>query len=790
MPEYTNEASAWQERTRPVSAHEFLAPLCTQWKSLFAAAEKAKEAFDVIAYQCDSFFTKSGDFMWKPSYKDKFIGQGLADPKFKISINKAFDIVAIIGPYLFWKYPQVRVRTADPFEITPEGIDALLQDLVPPDLDPAAREQLQQQALQDAQAREQYDTAIANLRNQLMEKYLNYSQHEQPGGGLAKEVEIAVTESLIKGRACLWTTSYQCPGSGRRLTSRRWYNVDDLLIDPDSRDPNLTDAKWIALRHDDLVSDFERLLGLPPGTCTHANYESSTSLATGKNLSTRAARKNGSTANRIVWYEVWSKMGVGNRLSYPDGDGERLTSISPVLHDSFDEVVGDYAYLVVADGLPYPANAPSWIFRDPHSNEPLATDDDIRDAFQWRTAGYGPHFPCYLDFRWPVELIDYYKTYGSSWPIAPLAPALGPLTILNILASSFTEQAYENRKTIIAYLESAAKELKTALTSSDNPAMLPLNDMAGKSISDMIQFLQRPEMNRDIMDAIPFIENMIEQRTGLPAWMYAQETSKERSATAARSKDEKVAIRPDKMAQDVSRALTESAESEKFLAAWTVTGRDVAPLFGAYGAALWDKLIVEEDPEVLVREMRCTIEASDHRKPNRERLMANLQESLQFLLPILQAYAVDTGDTNPLNQFLSAMNLAMEEKIMPMLGPWRPEPDPQQAAAQQVMAQLEQAKLEAEVMGKQADAAKKQADQQSAAITMQAEDDQHQQQMIHNEESHDQELSHKQDVFNLELQNQRQEAKIKLDSAAALAATQLRAKAAQSQQTTISHTKG
>jgi len=796
---YQNEATgALLDRPRveprSSSAREFLEPLVKQWvDGMIPAAREAKKAFNTIAFQCDSFFSKQSGFMWKDAYKSDYIGKDIQTPKFMVTINKAFELVALFGPYLFWKYPQVFIQTPESLEYTPELFGDPNDEQV---------QQIYQQVMQQQQA----DKARADMRNKMMEMYLNYSQKEQPGGGLKSHVEVAITEALVKGRSCLWVEGYQFPGSQRRLTQSRWRTVDDLYIDPDARCPFLTDAKFIILEHDDDCRDVERKFDLPRNYLKgRGDYASAGNRANSK--TTREARKQEGQRDRKIWYEIWSKGGVGTRLT---GDNNRDRSLSPALHNMFDDVVGDFAYLCVAEGIPFPLNAPSHMFRD-ENNNPTATDEEVQAMFQWRAADYGPPFPCYSDARWPVAILDFYRTYSSCWPIAPLAPALGELTILNILAAAFTEQAYENRKSVLAYLESEKKAVEKALASSDNPVHIAINDTAQRSIGDMIQFLNRPEMNKDLRDAIPFVERLFEQRTGLNEFLYAMQSTQDRTARGVAAKEEKASIRPEKMSGDVADFLTQRAELEKFLAGWTVSGQDLAPLLGDVGSQFWDQLIAQEDPEVVVREMRCTVQANDHRKPNQERLLANMQQSLQFLLPILQEYAQITGDSQPLNQFLASMNRAMEDKIMPQLGSYRPEPDEQAQQMQQMQMQLEQAKLQAEVQGKQLDVQNKQIEAQKAQVELQTaavsgqvesaqkqlelqfkqqesvqsldfDNAQHEQELVQDQETFEQDLRQKQIEAALKIAGMQAQADIKLDSAREQARIQARRAQAPTQQ--------
>lgn len=715
---------------------EILRPIVNQWLRMIDEGKDAKRPFTTIARQCTAFFRKASGFMWKGQFKQDFLPT-VSPPKFMVTINKAFELVALFGPYLFWKYPQVKIKPYDPVELD-QAIFASEEEF---------------QAYQQEEARE---NGVRRTRCALMQHYLNYSQKEQPGGGLARHAEMAITEALVKGRSCLWAYAYQPPASERWLTGRKFYSVDNLIIDPDAQDPLLRDAKWIALEHWDTHQDVERKFKLRRGSLKRAAIAESAGHA-GAYVSdaANADRRQGKSHDMVRWYEIWSKGGVASRMNA--ADNAIPTALDGRLHDAFDEIVGDYAYLCVAENIPYPLNCPSNKLRDPVTNEAIASDEEVHAMFAWRSVDYGPEFPCHADDRWPVTVLDFYRDPDCAWPIAPLAPALGELITLNVLISAFVDQAYENRKNIIAYLESEAEQLEKAINSTDNPAFVKLKGVQMKSVSDLIQYLKRPEMNNDLIAAIQYVSELFDKRTGLTEFLYAVTRTQSRSARDVAAKEEKASIRPEKMSQDVAAWLTESAELEKFLAGWTVVGKYIEPLMGRWGAKFWDELIANDDPEIVVREMRATIEANDVRKPNRDRLLANIQDMLQFFLPLAQQYARDTGDTEPINKFLSAIDDALEDKIAPQFGPWRPQPDPEAQQQQQQLAQLEQAKLQAEAAIKQTEAQLKQLDVQKAQMELQGEGQDLQQQQIRSQ------LEMQLQQMRGELDLNQQEAKNRLD---------------------------
>jgi hypothetical protein len=88
-------------------------------------------------------------------------------------------------------------------------------------------------------------------------------------------------------------------------------------------------------------------------------------------------------------------------------------------------------------------------------------------------------------------------------------------------------------------------------------------------------------------------------------------------------------IRPDYMAGKVEDWMTEAADMEKLCCRWFVEAEDVSGMFGQAELMLWDRLIVNEDPEQIVREMRATVAANSTRKPDKSRDTQNMQQLMQ-----------------------------------------------------------------------------------------------------------------------------------------------------------------
>jgi len=436
----------------------------------------------------------------------------------------------------------------------------------------------------------------------------------------------------------------------------------------------------------------------------------------------------------MEWYEVWSKVGVGPRTK----------DLNHQMVDAFDQQVGDDAYLVVAPGVPFPLNAPP----EKYFGDNPATSDEVKDMFKWRCTNFGAEFPCNKDNRWPVARLSYNPILNSPWPLAPLAPGLGELIALNVLTSSYVDQAWNNRQQILAYVESATISLQEALNSDAAFVKVPLNDNINSNINEVMQFLQRPAANTDQLAAIQMMAAAFDRRVGLSELHYGESKTQVRVAADSRQKSDAVNIRPEKMSGDVARFLTDASQLEMFLAVMHVQGVDLTHLLGGFGASQWDQYFGQMPIEQLMREAKATVEASEVRRPNKERDTANVQALQQFLLPALQQYAQSTTDTKPINQLIEMMSEAMELAGEPIqLPPWQPPVNEEQQQIQQQSQQLDMQKTAAETEAKNAAAKKAMADAAATMIKTQIPggmigEMEHEQNMRQKEELHEQLLAH------------------------------------------------
>ena len=202
-----------------------------------------------------------------------------------------------------------------------------------------------------------------------------------------------------------------------------------------------------------------------------------------------------------------------------------------------------------------------------------------------------------------------------------------------------------------------------------------------------------------------------------------------------------------------------------------IRGEHLRHLLGEWGAQQWDMLFEQMDMDTLLRECRATVESSEIARPNKTRDTANIQSLQQYLMPLLQRFAQETGNSGPLNEFFEKIADAMDMSEPPVQLPdWRPPVDQQQEQIQQMSQQVQLEKEKAEAMFKQASAqkaivdaglgqARTQDTQVDTAIKVAEhaipkqllEEESHQSRIRREDEEHYQSLEHKQQDHALDL---------------------------------------
>lgn len=633
-------------------------PLVNAWEGAIKAAEKTQEPWRTTANICREFYSGSVGFMWDSKFRNKYL-RNMPETKFEITIAKAFELVSIVGPTLMWNYPG-RIAT---------GYEKLQ---IPAEFwgDPNLAQQWQQS----------YSSELATntARNELMQHYLNYSQREQPGGGLKTDCQMAIIDSLITGRGVIRVDPYEPVGGPGKLTGGFYVKPDNLLIDPDCSRANLTDASWIAIKHCQPHWRVERQFGWPAGSLK-GKSKTISRMGAANQSQDKSMRGQQESQDLVEWYEVFSKCGAGQRFK---------SCNLPEWKDALEQI-GDYCYLAIIPGSNEILNLRTEFIE-------TASMDQVKAAIDWPT-------PYYKDGRWPVALLDYWLIPDKPWPMAPLAMGLGELIFLNVFISSLADKIFQDGLVKAAIRTEVAEDAIAKLTSYKHE-VLSLNPAIAGNINELVSYLQRPQTNFDAFRMVEYVSMMFDKRVGLTELMYGMNQGGKVSRTAADAniKGEAVSVRPEFMASQVEAWQTEIANLERIAAGWHVSGETLTPLLGQMGGQLWTQLITDSDPIVFLREMRMRIEANSIRKPNKSKENQNIQQLGAFLLPMLQWYAQTTGNTEPLNGFLNSAGRAIDQDVDAWLLPPinQQQPSEEEMMAQQEAQELEKAKRVADVQGR------------------------------------------------------------------------------------------
>lgn len=625
-----------------------------QWISKIMSAKEVKEKrFQKDADEGMKFFAGPYDWLYKEGTfkKDRhFRSAGGEDdeneigaPRFQMTLNKAAELVQIFGPVLYHNNPN-RMATPREYPLPGSDIQAIFGQ------DPAAMMMFQQAGMQGMQLR-----AIDSVRAKLLEYYLNYTPNALD---LKTESRWGIVEALIMGAGCLWTERYVPPTGGPVMVGSFYDSTNNLLIDPDCK--NYKQAKWISRKRVRPLWEVEREFGYPPGYLKGTMESASAKAIAESHPDGSYLRATGQTCDLIVYHEIYSKCGIGGRLA---GIDPKYSEIA--------ERFGDHVYLAVANGLPHPLNVPSGIF----DMEAEAGFQEAYRRVQWP-------IPYWADGTWPVSILGFHWIPNDPWPMSHLAPGMGELKFLNWAYSYVAGKIRISCRDFIAILEEASASVEEAVLRGSDYERIKIKGSAGKSIKDLVQFLQHPQFNMDIWRVIEAIGEQFEKRAGLTELAYGVSSRQDRSATESATKRDQMNVRPDDMANRVEDWMTEVARKEAIGARFLLTGKDVQSICGPMGAMMWDQFITPSNPAELLYSLEYRIEAGSVRKPNRERDAANATALIQQLGPFYQQIALSAGLTGPWNEVVTVWCKANDIKADKLLLPVLPVPAPAPAAPQ------------------------------------------------------------------------------------------------------------
>lgn len=610
--------------------------ICAAWRSkIDMALEAKKEQFQNIADECQRYYNGPYNFMYGSKESSVRIvevrSESAGAPSFCMTLNLPAETVQLFGPALYHRNPN---RMVSPRKAPDIPDSAFGQFAMTP----------QYQMLN---AFEQQMRATDVGRAAVYEAYLNFTPSALD---LKTQMRYAVDEAIIKGCSTLWAETYTPPGSNVTMVGNWYDTVDNLVMDPDAE--TMEECTWYARRCVHPVWEVEQMYGLPRGTLKGNRESTSRTAETVANTNGAYKRRQGMTNDLIVYWKVYSKMGMGNLL-----DG------APKEMDADLKKLGQYCYLVVCNECDYPLNLP------PRLQElgPAVARDFVR----WPT-------PFWADGGMPFTPIYFHTASRQVWPKSHIGFALGELQFLNWAYSFVASKIKNSCRDFLVVPKSLEEEWKQQLMSGRDLAMLQIPPEMLETFAQHVKFLQHPAMNGDIIRVMEMVQRAYQDRTGTTELMYGNSPASHRSATETQVKADQMHLRPDDMANKLEDQMSAAARKEAMVMRRHLGTSDMLPVLGPKGAWLWEHAVLKSPPEKSIHELEFRIEAGSSRKPNRERNAANAGEAVKTFFQPLFDYGMQTGDMNPINSVIGMWAKANDvpPEGMMLLGPPPMQPAP------------------------------------------------------------------------------------------------------------------
>lgn len=686
------------------------------WAGRFEACKQYKEPWQAIADECEMFYSAACGFLWDPKYRARFWGNRDIDPTFRITIARAFEIVALFGPSLYWENATRNAIPNEFIQIPPELFGNVQQD-------PQAQ-QMYQQAMQQHQSEQMQRTMAAALQERILNKTPDLL-------GLHKHSRKGCVDLLITGRGILQTQPYRHPGSQRNLVGSFYVNPAFHYVDPDCEDAD--EAHYQVLERREPYWEVERRFGLyPAGVLRNAAGSESAShqgAMWGENAAVSAyGQQTGHARDMITYYEVYSRQGVGIR----DMEGW----IQHPYATTVERLVGDNCFLAFCPGVPYLLNCPDWAFE-------RESAEQIKARFAWPITYW-------TEAKFPFSFVDAYPRKrpdgraGYAYPLSVMAPGLGELKAMNVLICSLLYGVWMDSRTIVAVLESAKDDMEKALTSASDWAMVRLEGL-NDDINKLVQYVKRQGANPDIWHIISMLAESFDRRVGVSELLYGKQGSATpRNAADVNARQANTSIRPQDLARRVADWQREVARKEAYGTWYVCQAQDLSDILGQTGAMMWDKFVKQQPGEKIIRQIDYRIEASSMQRPDLQRDGENLRNFMQAFAAPLQM-TLQAGQVGPMNGLIDLFGKVTGMKVDGLkVQPPPPPPDPSQtpeAQAEQMKMQMEQQKAQTLLQLEQAKAQlQAQIDQQRAAQELQQDQQRHQQEMVQDQQVHQQEM--------------------------------------------------
>jgi hypothetical protein len=642
-----------------------LRPIPVNWLKKIEQAQKHKKPFSDDAWEAMQFFAGDPDFMWRDNYArgERGYNKGVDPPAFRMQVNRVWEAVRIFAAVIHHRNPTRAVSAREYPIIGPALLGIQPQPPVPqmgPDGQPVMGPDGQpvmmpdpgimayQQGLQQQSMMWEKRKVVAKL----LEDYLNYTPNELD---LKRHSRKVVEEAFIKGAGVWWHELYQPPGSSVRFAGSFFDSIDNLVWDPDADE--FEDIRWAARRRIQPIDEVAAKFGLSREDL-QGHVESYASRAEENERGYQSRQRKGQTNDLIVYWEIYSKTGFGDRLKDADKD----------LRGKFDSL-GQNCYIVVAEGVDFPLNCPPSMLQEEVDESGIP--QQLFMSAQWP-------IPFWTEpGGWPFTLLAWHGKPGYSWPISLIRPGIGELRFINWAMSFLATRIATSAQTLIGVSKAADPDLKAKLLEKSEGGfkIVEISEAIGRNVNDVISVFNMPGVTADMYNIIAQVTQLFDRRVGLTELIYGMTSSQMRSAAEASVKGEQISVRPDDYANILESALSDVARKEALLARWLIYPQDVAPLLGPMAAQAWQLHVQAEDPDAIVREYDYRVEAGSARKPNIATRTENMQNFMSVVMPIAQGM-VQAGQPQLFNSIMAQWGRINQMDVSEFQIPPPPPPPP------------------------------------------------------------------------------------------------------------------
>jgi hypothetical protein len=631
---------------------EILKYTATVWLDKISKAYKHKRSFNDDAWEARNFFDGEANWFWKDQYARSEHGYNrtMNPPGFRMQVNKVFEAVKLFGSVIYHRNPFRQVTPTTVPLVPPEALGINMQD-------PMAGQQYQQMV--------QVTSMKAGIREvvaDLLQRVLNYTPREYD---LKTHSRRVVDEGLITGCGVWWTELMTMP-NGRQFVGSFADSIDNFLMDPDATE--IEDILWCAKRCVHPVHEVAEKYNLDEAAlrgnidkqgAQNARSQEQVVFGDYDGTGKRTSGPTGKTNDLCVYWKIWSKTGLGDRLKDAPKD----------IKGVFDGV-GENAYIVVAEGVDYPLNIKPAMLGEEVNEQ--GVPDSLFTAVQWP-------IPFWADGAngWPFTTFSPHRKPGYIWPISHIKPAIPELRFLCWAYSFMAQRVATSCETLLGVSKAADQDIKDQILSQSEAGfkIVEVSEMLGRSVNDIISVFQLPNVTGEIWQVIDAVTQLADKRLGMTELVYGMTDKQIRSATEASVKSDQISIRPDDMAEVLENSMTLLSRKEAIATRWLLKAEDLEPIIGPLGAAAWEQHVQQMNPYEIAREYDYTVEAGSARKKNKSARIEQMNQAVQILGPVLQGL-IQAGITEPFNALMSDWADSMDIDASAYMVPAPPPPQP------------------------------------------------------------------------------------------------------------------